>query len=294
MKRISILLLITTVIFNCKGEAQNLNDVQIETIQLSERIYMLKGAGGNIGVSVGEDGVFVIDDQFAPLTPKILDAISKLSDKKVKFVANTHWHGDHTGGNENLAKEDATIMAHQNVRKRLAESPTRSGDMRPKEALPIITFEDKMSLYINGEQAALIHVNNAHTDGDAVIYFTESNVVHTGDTFFHPYYPYIDMGSGGSVDGYIAAVESTLMLIDDETVIIPGHGNKATKADYKNWLESLKDLRSIIQAEINNGKSEEEVVSNTALTKKYDDLGYGTFFITGERARRTFYQSLKN
>ena len=273
--------------------AQNINDVTIKTTQISDHIYMLVGAGGNIGVSVGDDGVFVIDDQFAPLTPKILEALKSLSDKPVTYLVNTHYHGDHTGGNENMTKEGAIIMAHDNVRKRLAETPRRDNSLRPKEALPVITFNDKMSVHMNGEHVLIFHVENAHTDGDAIIYFSDSNVLHTGDTYFHKRYPYIDLNSGGSVDGCISTIKNTLMLIDDETKIIPGHGSISNKEEYQSMLDMLTDLRSLVLAEISKGKSEEDVATNTSLTKTYDNLGYGWNFITSEKIRRTFYKSLK-
>jgi len=273
--------------------AQNNQDIKITIEQLTDHVYMLIGQGGNIGVSVGEDGVFVIDDQFARLSPKIISAIRTLSDKPIKFLANTHWHGDHTGGNENFQKEGAIIMAHQNVRKRLEETPRRDKTMRPKEALPVITFNDKLNLYINGEQVAIFHIDNAHTDGDALLYFTESNVLHTGDTYFKGRYPYIDTKSGGSITGYIEAVKGGLMVIDKSTKIIPGHGSKSNKEEYKLFLKMLQDITANITNELQKGKSEDDVAQNSELTKVYDDLGYGSGFINSERFRRTVYNSLK-
>ena len=272
--------------------AQGFDKVEIKTIKLTDQTYMLQGAGGNIGVSVGEDGVFVIDDQFAPLSEKILTAIKALSNKPLKFLVNTHFHGDHTGGNVNMTKAGATIIAHDNVRKRL-EMPQRDGSLKPKEALPVITFNDKMKIHVNGESIAVFHIDNAHTDGDAILYFTESNVLHTGDTFFNGRYPYIDLKSGGSVNGYIEAVKRSLMLVNDDTKIIPGHGAIANKEDYKTFLSMLETLKTNIQAEIDNGKTEDQVVDNSNLTKTYDDLGYGTGYINSERIRATFYKSLK-
>ncbi len=291
MKTLQHILFGTLVTMSLLLNAQS-NEVTIKTISITDNIYMLIGQGGNIGVSVGEDGVFVIDDQFARLTPKILAAIKKLSDKPISFLVNTHHHGDHTGGNENMAKAGATIIAHDNVRKRLENSPKRDGSMNPKDALPVITFNDKMSVHINGEKVALFHIDNAHTDGDALLYFTESNVLHTGDTYFHKRYPYIDVNSGGSIDGYINAVKSALILIDDDTKIIPGHGSLSNKAEYKSFLNMLKDLRAKVQAEIDKGKTETEVVGNTAITKKYDDLNYSWAFINSEKIRRAIYKSL--
>lgn len=273
--------------------SQGFDDVKIEAIKASNHVYMLVGAGGNIGVSVGEDGVFLIDDQFAPLTEKINTAIKQLSDQPITFLVNTHYHGDHTGGNENMQKLGATIIAHDNVRYRLETTPKRDGSMAPKGALPVITFNDKLSVHINGEKIGAFHVDNAHTDGDALLYFTKSNVLHTGDTFFNGRYPYIDLKSGGSVDGYINAVKLGLSLVDDNSKIIPGHGQLATKADYETFLTMLETIKTNILAEIKAGKTEDEVVKNDSITKTYDDLGYGSGFINPEKMRRTFYMSLK-
>ena len=288
MKFLKLSLFIFFLVFNVSINAQSKFDkVNIQTTKLSDHIYMLEGSGGNIGVSVGNDGVFIIDTQFAPLTPKILSAIKKLSDQPVKIVANTHHHGDHTGGNENLGDLGATIIAHENVRKRLLEKSAKS-------AIPVITFNDKLNIQMNNEQVAIFHVENAHTDGDAMLYFTESNVLHTGDTFFNARYPYIDINSGGSINGYINAVKSGLMVVDNDTKIIPGHGNLSSKAEYLTFLNMLETVKAAVLKEIENGKTEDEVSANTLLTKTYDDLGYGDYFINSEKMRRTVYQSLKN
>lgn len=286
------LYLIISLFFITSSFSQRFDDVEIETIQLSEHVYMLVGSGGNIGVSVGDDGVFVIDDQFAPLSEKILAAIKKLSDKPLKFLVNTHWHGDHTGGNENMANAGATIIAHDNVKVRL-QQPKRDGTNNPKEALPVITFNDKLNITINDEPIAVFHVANAHTDGDALLYFTESNVLHTGDTYFKGRYPYIDLNSGGSVNGYIEAARRGLMVIDDDTKIIPGHGSQSNKAEYLLFLEMLETLKVNITKAIAEGKTEDAIKNDSSLTKIYDDLGYGSGFINSERIRLTYYQSLK-
>ena len=293
MKSLRKLMLPFLCFFGVLIYAQNFDDVTIQTHKLSGNVYMLVGYGGNIGVSVGEDGVFVIDDQFAALTPKIVAAIKTLSDKPIKFLANTHWHGDHTGGNANLNKLGATIIAHDNVRKRLEETPNRDKSMRPKEALPVITFNDKLSVHINGEKIKIFHVHAAHTDGDALLYFTKSNVLHTGDVYFNGMYPYIDLNSGGSVNGYIEAVKQTLKLINDETIIIPGHGKVSNKKEYQIFLTMLETLKANVLTEIANGKTEDEVAANKAITKVYDDLGYSWNFISSEKIRRSFYKSLK-
>ena len=261
------------------------NEVNIKTIPVSNNVYMLVGQGGNIGVSVGDDGVFVIDDQFAQLTPKILEAIKNLSDNKIQYVVNTHYHGDHTGGNANMEKVGAKIIAHDNVYKRLAEGNAAQG-------LPVITFNDKLSIHINDEEVMVFHTDNAHTDGDAMLYFTKNNVLHTGDNYFHKRYPYIDVNSGGSIDGYIDAVKMALMVIDENTKIIPGHGDLSNKAEYASFLEMLIKLRANVQVEIDKGKSEVEIVANSDITKEYDDLSYSWNFINSEKIRRAIYKGL--
>lgn len=264
------------------------NDVVLKTHKLSDNIYMLEGRGGNIGLSVGEDGIVMIDSQFATLSEKILAAIKKLSDKDIKFLVNTHHHGDHTGGNANISKLGTQIVAHDNVRKRVKANAKQSD-----ASLPIITFNDKLSIHINGEQALIFHIENAHTDGDAILYFTKNNVLHTGDTYFNGRYPYIDLKSGGSVDGYINAVKSAMIFVDDETKIIPGHGKLSNKAEYQTFLKMLETIKANVLAEIKKGKTEDEIVANTSITKTYDDLDYGCCFISSEKIRRTFYKSLK-
>ncbi|GAA4269125.1 MBL fold metallo-hydrolase [Hyunsoonleella aestuarii] len=282
-KTLSLFLTLGLIISSCAQK----NEVIIKTHQLTETIFMLEGRGGNIGISIGRDGVFMIDSQFAPLIPKIHDAIKALSDKPISFLANTHHHGDHTGGNENISNLGANIIAHDNVYNRIKNNAKQGNN-----ALPTITFNDKLSLYINGEQVMAIHFDNAHTDGDIMLYFTESNVLHTGDVFFHNRYPYIDLNSGGSIDGYIGAVKKILMLIDEETKIIPGHGNISNKKEYLTFLTMLQDLRGKVLTEIKKGKTEDEVAADTSLSKTYDDLGYSWGFINSEKFRRTVYKSL--
>jgi glyoxylase-like metal-dependent hydrolase (beta-lactamase superfamily II) len=292
MKSLIILFISLNFCFSTQIKAQGFDDVAIETIQLSDHVYMLVGAGGNIGVSVGEDGVFIIDDQFAPLVPKIEAAIKSLSDKQIKFLANTHHHGDHTGGNAGMKKLGATIIAHDNVRQRL-EMANDKTNPESEASLPIITYNDKLNLYINGEKVSVFHVNNAHTDGDSFLYFTEGNVLHTGDVYFNGMYPYIDLNSGGSVNGYIEAVKQGLNAINNETKIIPGHGKASNKAEYKVFLSMLETLKTAVLAEIKKGKTEDEVAVDASITKVYDDLGYSWNFINSEKIRRTFYKGLK-
>ena len=269
------------------------DNVQIETEKVTDQVYMLKGAGGNIGLFIGEDAVFMIDDQFAPLTPKILAAIKKITPKKVTYLINTHWHGDHAGGNENMGKEGALIFAQDNVRKRMS-TPTKRGNRTipasPKIALPVVTFDKDMTFHINGDDVLATHIHNAHTDGDALIYFANNNVLHTGDSFFEGKFPFIDLNSGGSIDGYIEGIKKMILITDNETKIIPGHGAVTNKASLKTYLTMLTTLKSRVEAEIKKGKTLEQVRDNNEITKEYKSYNG---FINEARIRQTIYTSLK-
>lgn len=274
---------------------RDFSDVEIKTTKVADGIFMLQGAGGNIGLSTGADGAFVIDDQFAPLSDKILAAIADVTDDEVEFLVNTHWHFDHTGGNENFGKSGAHIVAHDNVRKRLKEGMA-AGDGLPEiapaqaDALPVITFSKTISFHWNDQHIKAWHPENAHTDGDAIITFKDANVVHMGDVFFNGGYPFIDLRSGGDLDGYIATHEAVLAKIDDETKIIPGHGPLADKADLQRTVDMLKDVRGRIQALIDDGKTADEAVATDPLADLNGDWGQG--FINGERMVRNTFASL--
>ncbi|NQY30102.1 MAG: MBL fold metallo-hydrolase [Flavobacteriaceae bacterium] len=279
--------------FTSCTNAQN-KEVKIEIHQLTERIYMLTGQGGNIGLFIGDDGVFMIDDQYAPLSPKILAAIKTITNKPVSYLINTHWHGDHTGGNENMQKVGATIIAHENVRKRMSKDNMLLGKIKPaspKEALPVITFTDDMMFHINGDDVLVSHVHNAHTDGDSFVYFSKNNVIHMGDLYFQGKFPFIDLDSGGSIDGYINAVNKILMIANDTTKIIPGHRNISNKSELTVFKNMLVSIRSLVQSEIDKGKMLEEVTHNTELTKEFNSE-YGGWFITDDVFRATVYKSL--
>lgn len=269
------------------------NEVQITSTKLTDNYYMLKGRGGNIGLLIGEDGVLMIDDQFAPLTPKILAAIKKITPKPVSYLLNTHWHGDHTGGNLNMRKEGATIVSHENVRKRMSKDQVVRGRIKkasPKEALPVLTFTEDMMFHYNSDDILFTHVHNAHTDGDAIVYFTKNNIIHTGDTYFQGKFPYIDLDSGGSIDGYIDGISKIIMLADEHTQIMPGHGKIADKQELIAYKKMLVALRDAVQAEIDKGKTLEEVIMNKEITKAYTSFNG---WITEEKIKSTIYKSLK-
>ena len=241
------------------------SDIAINTIKVSDNVHMLTGKGGNIAVFVGEDGIFMIDDQFAPLTRKIKAAIKEISDQPIRFVINTHWHFDHTGGNENLGKADVVIVAHENVRKRMSKDNfikafNKKIPAAPKAALPVIIFNDHVSLYLNEQEIQVEHRSNAHTDGDSIIIFKSENVIHMGDIFFNTMYPFIDESSDGSIKGIIDTVNYVLKMVDDETKIIPGHGPLGGKASLENYLDMLVTVRDRMQSLIDRGKSIEQII----------------------------------
>ena len=279
------------VTFSIQGQSR---DVKIKINKLTNNVYMLVGQGGNIGVFVGEDGVFMIDDQFAPLTPKILAAIKTITNTSVKYLVNTHWHGDHTGGNLNMEKAGAIIVSHENVRKRMRIDQVIRGRKRkasPLKALPVITFTEDMMYHFNGDDVYISHIHDAHTDGDALIYFTKNNVLHMGDAYFQGKFPYIDVTSGGTIDGYIAGIQKAIMLIDEETIVIPGHGKTSNKSEMKSYLVMLNTLRDNVLQEIKKGKTFEEIKNNKNITKEYS-LFNG--WITEEKIRIAIYKTIKS
>lgn len=283
MKKYSLFILVLITSIACAQDRFAKVEVTVEKV--SDHIYMLQGAGGNIGISTGDDGVFMVDDQFAPLSDKIMAAIKTISDKPVKFLMNTHFHGDHTGGNENFEATGAMIVAQDNVRKRLAENNDKG--------LPVITFSDDATFYHNGDDVFLTHVHNAHTDGDALVYFAQSNVLHTGDTFFNGRFPYMDLKRGGSIEGDLNAAKKGLMIINNDTKIIPGHGALASKADYQKYHDMLEGVMKNVAAAMADGKTEDEVVAMESITSKYfTDEATKDDFISGPKFRATVYQSL--
>ncbi|MBI5772792.1 MAG: MBL fold metallo-hydrolase [Verrucomicrobia bacterium] len=238
---------------------QNYASVEIKTTHVAGNVYMLEGSGGNIGVSVGPDGVLMVDNEFLPLAAKIEAAVAKLNPGPLKFMLNTHWHGDHTGGNAHFGKK-GVIIAHQNARLRLGSAAKPA----PPEAMPVVTVNDTASVHFNGEEIRLWHVGPGHTDGDVIIHFTKSGVLHMGDQFVNPRFPFIDFASGGDVQGYIKTVGNVLAQCDDKTKIIPGHGALATKADLKKFHDMLTATSGVVKKAIAAGKSLADIKADPA------------------------------
>ncbi len=260
--------------------------MEIRTTKLGESTYMMEGAGGNLGLSIGEDAVFLIDDQFAPLTPKIAAAVAAITKQPVKFVLNTHWHYDHTGGNENFGKSGAIIVAHENVRKRMSvEQFIEAFNMRtppaPKVALPVITFASATTFHLNGDEIRAIHMPNAHTDGDTIVHFVRNDVIHMGDIYFNGMYPFIDFATGGSVEGVIAAVDKALAIASDKTRVIPGHGPISNKAELKAYRDMLAAISAKIRDMARQGRKLEEITAAN-VNAEFDDK-WGKGFIKGPK-----------
>jgi cyclase len=259
-------------------DKQDFSKVQIKATKVAGQVYVIEDAtaefsGGNVGVSVGPDGIALIDDKFAPLAPKLEAALRTVSDKPVRFVINTHYHGDHTDGNAVFGQK-STVIAHENTRKRMAAS--KDQPPIPPSALPVITFEDKLSVHLNGEDIRAIHVPSGHTDTDVVIFFTKSNVVHMGDDFFNGMFPFIDVDGGGSVKGMIANVQKLLEQIPADAKIIPGHGPIATTKELRAFLTMLQGTSAIVEAGIKAHKTADQLKKEKALAK-FDSWAHGFF-----------------
>ena len=270
---------------------QDMSLVEIRTIELESDLFMLMGRGGNIGLSVGSDGAFLVDDQFAPLTGKIVAAVAAVTGHPVRWVLNTHWHGDHTGGNENLGSAGAMIVAHENVYRRM--NPSEFGELvgrsgqAPRAALPVVTFDSGVRFHWNGRHIGVTHIGAAHTDGDAIVHFPRANVFHMGDTFFNGRYPFVDVESGGGIDGVIAAANFVLERSSEGTRIIPGHGELAVPADLRRYRDMLETVRLRVVGLVANGRTEDQVVA-AAPTADLDEV-WGD---NPERFVRAVYRSL--
>ena len=295
-KRIKTTLL-TTLLFSTLSQAQDKPEIKFESTKLGTGIYMLAGAGGptggNLGLLIGDDGVVLIDDSMPPFLDIMTQAIKELTDKPVDFLINTHVHGDHTGNNETYGKAGTHIVAHDNLRKHLVTKGIRTRDgviPAPKDFLPVLTFSNEMSFHFNEQPATAIHVPQAHTDGDAIIHFTNANIIHAGDTFFNGVFPFIDLNSGGTVDGFINAQIKMISLSNDETQIIPGHGELANKKDLQASIDMLIEAKSLVAKQVQTGQTLEQVLANNPLKKFHDDWNWG--FISTERMTTQLYEDL--
>jgi len=290
--RKTLVILSAFVALSAFAQERDFSKVQMKVVKVAGNVYMLQGAGGNIGVSVGDDGIVIVDDQFAGMAPKIKEALKAITTKPVKYVINTHYHGDHTGGNEIFGRE-GTIIAHENVRKRLESGTTVHGNKNPpaaKGALPVITFNDRATIHVNGEDVRLIHLPHGHTDGDAMVEFTKSNVVHMGDDFFNGTFPFIDRENGGSIKGLIANLDVVLAKMDNGAMVIPGHGPIANKPVLEGFRDALKGTVAIMNEAIQAGKTLEQVKQEKTLVA-WEHLA--SEFVTLEIYEEGLYKELK-
>lgn len=279
------LILVSSTLANSSyADDDRFKDVTIKAQQLTDTTYMFVGSGGNIGVSAGSDGILIIDDQFAPLADKISASLNKIQSGVPKYIVNTHYHGDHTGGNAHFGAK-GTILAHHNVLKRLA-----SDDKTPASALPVITYSDHISIHFNQDTLEVLHLGPGHTDGDSVVYWQNNNVIHMGDLFFKDRFPYIDLKGGGSVIGYRDNVGKIVMKINDNTQVIPGHGDLATKSELLKFKHMLDDSINWMKANINEGKTLEQIKA-AGVPDKYKDWSWA--FINADKWIETLYQDLK-
>lgn len=275
-------LLATLPLIALPAQADRFEDVTVEHNEVADNLYMLTGAGGNMLLSAGDDGVFLVDDQYTQMAERIAEKVREISGEEVRYILNTHFHGDHVGSNSWFAEnQNSTIFAHDNVRSRLSND-----DNFAKSGLPAMTFDSAMTFHLNNDTVHVFHLPAGHTDGDSAVWFEDANVLHPGDLLFNKRFPFIDLKSGGDVDGYIANVEELLSRINDKTVIIPGHGPLADKADYQNFLNMLKETKAEVAAMKQQGMSLEEVKAK-GLSDQWNDWSWS--FITEDRWISTLY-----
>jgi cyclase len=281
---------------NASSQTIDFDAVDVSITHVRGPIYVIEGLGGKIGVSAGDDGVFIVDDQYAPLAPKILQAIRSVSSEPIRFVINTHWHGDHMGGNKPIVEaEGSIVIAHDNAREHLIRDFDNQlwglVEAADEAAWPIMTFDQNFSLHLNGEEARLVYVPDAHTDSDIVVWFKKSNVLHTGDVYAGGY-PLLDWPSGGTIDGFLAAYQVLYEMVDDQTIIISGHGEISHRNDLMQAHSAVREIRDRVKALISEGSTEDEAVLARPTAEWDSELANG--FVDGEFVTRTFYQSLTN
>jgi cyclase len=274
---------------------QNFDSVVVRTQPAGRGVHMLTGSGGNIALAVGEDFAFLVDDQFAPLTAKILAAVRGVTDKPVRFLVNTHWHGDHAGGNENMAKAGVILVAHDNVRTRMSteqfiELFNARVPPSPRAALPVVTFVESVTFHLGNETVHVVHVPPAHTDGDAIVHFVQANTIHMGDNYFKGTYPFVDLSSGGSFEGVIRVADIALGYANDSTRLIPGHGPLGNRADLKQYRDVLAQVRDRVAALIRQGKTKEQVIAAKPTAEW--DATWGAGFMKPDVFLGIVYQSL--
>jgi cyclase len=269
---------------------------ELKVTQLSESLHMIEGGGGNVVVSVGNDGIYLIDDQLEPFTDQLLETLKGISDSPVRFIINTHYHGDHVGGNEAIGKGGAVIISHDNIRKRMSVEQfsiflDSTTPPFPSDALPVITFNDRLTLHLNGEVAEAIHLPHGHTDGDSMIHFPDSNVIHISDQWFNGLYPYVDLDGGGTIQGMINGVDVALALADDETKIVPGHGPLGDKTGLQAYRDFLAKAVANVQELIDKGFSLEAAIEAKPTAQWDEDLG--NIWIKPHQFVTFIYNSLK-
>jgi cyclase len=299
-RRASAVLLFASLLAGVSA-AQNNSDpakVQLVATTIAPGISMIEGeggfAGGNVGVSVGDDGVFIIDDELEQMSPKLQAKLRELSKAPVRFVLNTHWHGDHSGGNPALGSAGAVILAHDNVRVRLSAAELQKAKdkmvAKPGAGLPVVTFAQDVTLHLNGDDVHAFHVPPAHTDGDVIVHFTKANVIHAGDLFLSNGYPFVDLDSGGNFEGFIGAADAILAIANASTRIIPGHGKVSGRADVQAWRDRLEQVRQRVAQLIRQGKTLEQAIAAKPTADL--DVAAGGGFISPDKIVEAAYKSL--
>ena len=295
---LSLLMIIILFCFFPNLELVNASHLTINTTKLTDNMYIIHGAGVNVVISIGDDGVILVDDQYAPVTEKIKEVIANLTNKSIKIVINTHWHPDHTGGNNYLGESGAIIVSHDNVRKQLSEDQffefiNLTIPALPEKGLPIITFSDNMTLFQNNDEIKIVHLDNGHTDGDSAVYFTNSNIIYVGDDFSDRSYPFMDLSRGGSIFGLISSLQKILLMIDNDTKVVAGHSGISNETKVKDYLYMLINIKNNINTMIQQEKSLDEITKSRP-TLQYDDIYYDHSFIKPKDLITNIYTSLIN